>query len=158
MRRPALAALSLALLASCQPAGTRLTDAQRAAVADTVRQLTERVLDLTGDADAWMDLFATGPEFKYVQNGVILSRDDLAEEMETFLGVCAEQSWAWDDMHVVVLGPEAAVVTAIYHGAFTDTAGQRFIFDRAVVTYVYSYRDGAWKIVQAHEYFPPDSV
>jgi len=158
MRRPALAALSLGFLAACQPTTTELTDAQRAATADTVRRLTDLVLAQTGDADAWMDLFATGPEFKYVQNGVILSRDDLAEEMESFLGACAEQSWAWDDVHVVVLGPDAAVVTAIYHGAFTDTSGQRFTFDRTVVTYVYSHGDGAWKIAHAHEYFPPDTL
>jgi hypothetical protein len=158
MRRPALAALSLALLASCQPTGTQLADAQRAAIADTVRQLTDRVLALTEEADAWMDLFGGGPEFRYVQNGVILSRDELAEEMATFVTACAEQSWAWDDVHVVVLGADAAVVTAIYHGAFTDTVGQRFTFDRAVVTYVYARRDSVWKIVQAHEYFPPDSI
>ena len=158
MRRPVAATLCLTLLAACQPATTELTESQRIALADTVRQLTDRVLDLTGDADAWMDLFASGPEFRYVQNGAILSHDDLADEMAAYVAACKEQSWAWDDVHVVVLDPDAAVVTATYHGAVTDTSGQRFTFDRAVATYVYARRGGAWKIVQAHEYFPQDTT
>ncbi len=159
MRRTILSALALAVLAACQPATTELTDAQRAAIADTVTQLTDQLLSLTGDADAWMDLFSTGQELRYVQNGVILSRDDLESEMTAFVGACEEQSWAWDDVHVVVLGPDAAAVTATYHGAYTDTTGQTFTFDEIVVTYASARSDGTWKIVQAHEYFaPPDST
>jgi uncharacterized protein (TIGR02246 family) len=58
----------------------------------------------------------------------------------------------WDEMHVQVLGEDAAVLTATVRWSSTDTAGGRLDL-KGVWTAVFVQRDGRWSICSRHESF-----
>ena len=156
--RSAIALLSLAVLASCAPArGTPLSDAQRAAIADTLQTMIRSAYDLSKPGDAvarLMSLYPTsGPVISASGGRVSTSRDTLAAGIRAFWDNVGrnmrDPDWQWGAMHVDVLAPDAAVVTTTYRVPHHTPMGEPHVIAGAW-TAVFQRRGGRWVIVQEH--------
>ena len=129
-----------------------MSQAERSAVEDSVRHLAAAFIeaDSQGDADRVMSLFTDSSDVTIVSNGLLRpSRDSFAEALEALYGSVRNLSIVEDEARVTVLGPDAAVLTALYQFSRTDTAGVTSE-GRAALTYVCARRDGDWKIIHYH--------
>jgi ketosteroid isomerase-like protein len=156
--RSAIALLCLAALASCAPAsGATLTDAQRAAIADTLQTTIRAAYDLSKPGDAvarLMSLYpASGPVVSASGGRVSTSRDTLAAGIRAFWENVGRNmrgpDWQWGAMHVDVLAPDAAVVTTTYRVPHHTPMGEAHVIAGAW-TAVFQRRGGRWVIVQEH--------
>ena len=155
MRRIVLAAFTLIVLAACQPTTTEFTEEQKAAIADTVRQLADAFLvDMKAlNLDGAMAAYA--PEFVWAENGVLGARSDsiLSAWRDAFASV-REASGDWGEVHIKVLSPAAVVFTASFNWAVVDTAGVA-TGSNGVWTTVWERTVEGWKIVHGHESYQP---
>lgn len=150
-----LAALVILGAACQQPAQTGMTDAQRAAVADTVRRQTDAFIASFNrmDASVFIDQIATNEAF--AETGALYpSRDSIIATVRGFVAGIRSLEVGWDQVHVTVLAPDAAVITGTFHESFVDKAGKATKLHGAW-TGVYQRRDGKWGIVQGHESYTP---
>jgi ketosteroid isomerase-like protein len=156
MRRIVLSAFALIVLAACQPTVTELTDAERAAIRDTVTQLADDVFDTFKalDVDGFMTPY--GPEFIWAENGVLgTNRDSLVGAWSgVFAGIQEVTSGEWGEAHVDVLGPDAAVFTATFGWTGVDTSGAEMEVT-GVWTTIWARTNEGWKIIHGHESMPP---
>lgn len=158
MRLPLVAALTIAL-AACAPRPTpaaRLGAAERAAIADTVRARLVAACDLSGgDVVArLMSLYPdTGAVISASAGHVTTTRAELRRSIQQFwtnIGQNMRQPrWVWDSMHVDVLAPDAAVVTATYRIPHLTPRGMPHVVGGAW-TAVFQRRGGKWVIIQEH--------
>ncbi len=162
MRRLAPAVLALAFMATaCQPAATELTEEQKAAIADTVRQMADtffedfRRLDTDGAMVPFRSITAWG------ENGVLgANRDSIITAWSGFFASLQEVTrGGWNEVHVNVLGPAAAVFTASFDWAGVDTTGAE-VGGSGVWTTVWERTAEGWVVVQGHESYlpPPESM
>lgn len=158
MHRSLLVAIAIAAQVACttteRPA---LSDAQRDAIADTIRTRIVAAYDLTKPDDAvarLMSLYpASGPVISASGGQVTASRDTLQSAIRAFWDNVGrnmrEPKWTWGAMHVDVLAPDAAVVTTTYRVPHLTPAGQPHVIAGAW-TAVFQRRGGRWVIVQEH--------
>ena len=158
MHRSLLVAIAVAAQVACttteRPA---LSDAQRDAIADTIRTRIVAAYDLTKPDDAvarLMSLYpASGPVISASGGQVTASRDTLQSAIRAFWDNVGrnmrEPKWTWGAMHVDVLAPDAAVVTTTYRVPHLTPAGQPHVIAGAW-TAVFQRRGGRWVIVQEH--------
>ncbi|MBI4419712.1 MAG: SgcJ/EcaC family oxidoreductase [Gemmatimonadetes bacterium] len=153
MIRP-LSAVSLGLALVATAAQGQLPAARRAALADTIALEANQFIRACGslDINRFMDLFAPDPDLTYVDGGrIYLNRDSLARAAGGFFKSLRKCDGRWDPAHIVVLGPDAATFTGVFHADVVDTAGVARWTAGKIWTFVYQRRGGMWKIVQAHE-------
>ncbi len=145
MRRLALAVLSLAFLATaCQPAATELTDEQRAAVADTVRQLSAEMQSAFDNKDAayfdyfsdWTTSSAAGSR-AHEQNRSALLENNWPNNTQT------SQS---GQTRTLVLGPDAVVVERAQVNIVTGSTGETREYD-VFLSELWVREDTGWKAV-----------
>jgi ketosteroid isomerase-like protein len=153
-----LALLWLGTLAACAPPdATTVTSAQRAAIADTLRTLLVSAYDLSKPGDAvgrLMSLYPpVGPVVSASGGQVSTSRDTLQAGIRAFWDNVGrnmrDPKWTWGPMHVDVLAPDAAVVTATYRVPHLTPRGEPHVIAGAW-TAVFQRRGGRWVIVQEH--------
>ena len=162
MRRIVLAAFALTVLAACQPATTEFTDAERAAIRDTVTQLADVVFEAFRALEVDRFMAPYGSEFIWAENGVLgTNRDSLVGAWSgVFAGIQEVTSGDWGEVHVEVLGPDAAVFTAAFDWTGVDTSGVETEV-AGVWTTIWTRTDEGWKIIHGHESLlplPPDSL
>jgi uncharacterized protein (TIGR02246 family) len=141
-----------AATACAQP--PEFTDAQRAAVGDTIRMEANRVIAALASrqVDSLADLFTKDADFVYVDNGRIYPDNAALKAAATpFFGRLGRAAGRWDPAHVVVLAPDAGAFTGVFRAEMADTAGAPLWTDGKIWTFVYQRRAGRWQIVQAHE-------
>jgi len=149
-----IAIFMLALLAvSCQPQPVALTDAQKAAIADSAKAVVQDAF--TGaqklSGAAFIHPYSSDPDVRYVENGVLFpSLDSVKASGESFYGMLESLTNPIDAFDVVVLGPQAAVVTAPFHFSAKTKAGKE-VKGEGVYSAVVQLRAGQWQIVQSHE-------
>lgn len=141
------------LVTACQPGGPGLTEQHRAAIQDSVRQTLE---DYTATVnahnfDAATEYFADDPGFRWAEDGRIAypSYDSVITTFNTLKNVITEISITWNDVVVTPLGPGTAAMTAMFHEAFTDTAGTTTEYGGAVMIALRHEADG-WRFVAGH--------
>jgi hypothetical protein len=127
MRRLALAALSVALVAACQPATTDLTEEQKTAIAEELSQKFDAygaaVRQL--DPDAVLGFFQESDELAFAEFGeVVLSWSTLAEQVrESWPQYASVESFEWGDLHIQALAAHVAAVTTTFDFQASDTTG-----------------------------------
>jgi ketosteroid isomerase-like protein len=134
-----------------------VTDAQRAAIADTLERMIVSAYDLTQPGDKverLMSLYPTsGPVISASAGMVSTSRDTLQAGIRAFWQNVGrnmrEPKWTWGPMHVDVLSPDAAVVTTTYRVPHLTPLGEPHVIAGAW-TAVFQRRGGQWVIVQEH--------
>jgi hypothetical protein len=147
MRRLALAALSLAFLATaCQPATTELTDAQKAEIEQAVIQAYE------GWWNAWTAHENVDDYMGYFHDWAIAPLAGFASvealrssSLEVWDG---DRSWEAEvgDARVLVLGPAAAALEGAAVSVVTDTSGASVEWTQRLTT-VWVLQDGQWKLL-----------
>ena len=157
-RVAAIGLFALYTLDSCSPAERpAMTEAQRTAIADTLRSLIVSAYDLSKPGDAVARLMSlyppSGPVISASGGQVSTSRDSLYAGIRAFWDNVGKRmrdpKWTWGPMHVDVLAPDAAVVTATYRVPHLTPQGMPHVIAGAW-TAVFQRRGGRWVIVQEH--------
>lgn len=149
--------LSAALGGACARDTPReVSDADRAAIADTLRNLIASAYDFSrGDVvKRLMSLYPQeGPVISAAAGRVVTSRDSLEQSIRWFWenvgSNMRDARWTWGQSHVHVLSPDAAVLTAAYRISHLTPEGRPHIVGGAW-TALFLRRDGRWVIVQEH--------
>lgn len=144
---------SAAALAGCQPtAPSAMSQAERSAVEDSIRHLAATFIeaDSQRDADRVMSLFTDSSDVTIVSDGLLRpSRESFAEALTALYDSVRNLEIIEDEARITVLGPDAAVLTAVYRYSRADTTG-RTSEGQAALTYVCARRDGKWQIIHYH--------
>jgi hypothetical protein len=157
-RVAAVGLVALRILVACSPAAPRaMTEAQRSAIADTLRTLIVAAYDLSKPGDAVARLMSLYPPSGSVISAsggqVSTSRDTLYSGIRAFWDNVGrnmrDPKWTWGPMHVDVLAPDAAVVTTTYRVPHLTPRGMPHVIAGAW-TAVFQRRAGKWVIVQEH--------
>ena len=150
------AALPVALATGCRSRDETPSEAQVAAIADTLRGLVRNAYDLSrGDVvRRFMSLYPDRARVVSATAGrVTTSRDSLQASIRTFWdGVgryMVSPQWTWGRMDVDVLGPTAAVMTAQYTVPHWTDRGTPHVIG-GVWTSVWQRTGEGWRIVHEH--------
>ncbi len=151
MKRPLLVFVSLFIL-SAPLRAQQLSDRQRTAIADTVKQLAKALFDAENqrNADVFIGQATDDPDFHYISSGNLFpSKDSLSRAAHSRVKSLKALTYTLKDGYVTVLSPDAAVFTGSYDEVAVDSAGKSAQF-RDGWTAVYARRHGQWKIVHGH--------
>lgn len=144
---------------------------QRKAITDSLTKLVVETYDL-GKPDAverLMSLYpTTGPVYSTSSGHISTTRAELQSQIETFWKYVGsnmrDPKWEWTQMHVDVLAPDAAVMTASYRIPHRTPMNIQHVIGGAW-TAVFANRGGRWVVVQEHlsdtpqtSSIPPDSA
>ncbi|MBI4501253.1 MAG: nuclear transport factor 2 family protein [Gemmatimonadetes bacterium] len=144
--------LILTACAPKAPAPQVLTEAQRTAIADTVKRLANELFEAENrlDADVFISQATDDPDFRYVSSGNLFpSKDSLSKAAHARVKSLKALTYTLKDGGVTVLSPDAATFTGAYDETAVDSTGKTLTF-RDGWTAVYARRNGQWKIVHGH--------
>jgi uncharacterized protein (TIGR02246 family) len=155
MRRM-LGLCALAVLAACQrPQPTAMTDAQKAAVADSVKAIAVGMVDKInqGDMTSGWAMYSTDPNARYIENGMVHPGLDAMKKMSAEMMPMMEKFRIdIDATDVLVLGPDAAVLHSPFHMTM-KTKGRPEYTGQGVWTGIFQRNTGKWELVSTHESF-----
>jgi len=147
---------AVVLASACRPAPKTLTEAQRTAIADTVRAEHEALWASFPrlNVDSTMAFYVSDDRLTVAELGMIYpSRDSVVRSIRAAWAGFSSISATPAVPRIMVLGPDAAVLTTTYVGSFTDTAGMTGEV-RGAWSAVYHRTPDGWKVVQTHESMP----
>lgn len=142
---------------ACTPGSTRqLTDGDRRIIADSIRKIVVATYDLQrpGAVDRMMALYPTSdPVYSTSSGQVSTTRAELQRQIETFWKYVGsnmrDPRWEWTSMHIDVVAPDAAVVTASYRVPHLTPRNNPHVIAGAW-TAVFVNRGGRWVVIQEH--------
>ena len=151
------AAILAAQVACVRPAGpAALSEAQRTAIADTIRARMKAACDLSAPnfVTRLMSLYPdTGRVISATGGRITTTRAELEQNIRTFWESTGQNMrqprWVWDTMAVDVLSPNAAALTATYRIPHLTPRGMPHVVGGAW-TAVFERRGSTWVIVQEH--------
>lgn len=151
------ALVGLGSLAGCHPAptATPFDPAARAAIADTVRAVSNAMIVAMRARQVDSVLAFYGKTTAYVGNGEIGDWGGILRGAPPRYATYTKVECAWGEpFRVDVLSPTSAVVTAMFDCTKADTSGRTW---RELVarTEVLAPEDGRWRIVAVHESIKP---
>jgi hypothetical protein len=146
------------LLAGCAGSGDgALAEDERAALADSVRQFANEMVETIDrhDVDGFIAYHLRSPDFAWASRGAITPLDAHDVSMnEYFPGVGKNVHFKLGDSRVHVLSRDSAVATSIIHSTDIGEDGEA-TSGHEVWSIVVQCIDDEWKVVQAHESYPP---
>jgi ketosteroid isomerase-like protein len=145
---------SAAVVISCQPAPTQLTDAERSSITERIGTLLEAFWTdwRNADYDAGMSHYLDSPETVFTGSGVLIhGYDTLHDAFRPAFAAVSSQQFDLENTDIVVLAHDAVQVSQSGTYSQTDTAGvsgptRPFSFSTTWVL-----RDGEWKIIACHQ-------
>jgi len=148
--------LMLLVLVACQPAAVELTEEQTAAIADTVRQQADAFFDAFRVLDSDRAMAPFGSDLVWAENAVLgADRDSMVTAWRgIFAAMRQVTSGDWGEVHIKVLGPDAAVFSGTFDWAGVDTTGAP-VGAAGVWTTVWVRTAEGWKVTHGHESFAP---
>ncbi len=149
--------VALSPLAGCRPApaATPFDAPARAAIADTIRAVSNAMIVAMRARQIDSVLAFYGRETAYVGNGEIGDWAGILRGAPPRYATYTKVECAWGEpLRVDVLSPTSAVVTAMFDCTKADTSGRTW---RELVarTEVLAPEDGRWRIVAVHESIKP---
>ncbi len=151
-----LAAVSLFIAACSSPNDRTPTAPERAAIADSIKQLVVSTYDLSrpGAVARMMSLYPTSGTVLSANSGrVTTTRAALQSQLDTFWTYVGSNMrnprWEWTSMHVDVLSRDAAVMTATYRIPHLTPRNMPHVIGGAW-TALFVRRGGKWVIIQEH--------
>jgi uncharacterized protein (TIGR02246 family) len=127
---------------------------QQSATADSIRAGAQRFIAALAsrDIDQFVALFASEPDFIYVDGGRIYpDRAALKSAGSGFFKGIKTFNASWDPTKVLVLSPDAGVFTGVMKVQAENMSGNAIWPNGKIWTLAYQRRGGKWMIVQAHE-------
>jgi hypothetical protein len=160
VRTRIFAAILLAGLAvqfACGPQVPRpVSDADRKAIADSIQKLVTNAYDLTAPnpVQRMMSLYPdSGPVYSTASGHISTTRAELEHQIGEFWKYVGSNmrnpKWEWTAMHVDVLAPDAAVLTASYRVPHMTPMNMQHVIAGAW-TAVFVNRGGKWVVIQEH--------
>ena len=154
VRRASWIVASVVVAAGCRPAGVPpLTDQQRVAIGDSVRQMAAGLASRLSDRGyaAFPGVMDSAPGYVWAYNGFIpfTSFDSMATWARSEPAPREGAVFAWDSVRVEALAPGIASFAAGYSETRADSAG-RATSERGVITGVVVHRADGWRFVSAH--------
>jgi uncharacterized protein (TIGR02246 family) len=147
------------LVVACQPVEVtvELTDADKAAIADTVEALNSEWLTAmaAADLDRGMTLFHEGPNVAWGYEGeIVFGFDAIVSAWRPYFEAMESQDFTVQESRVEVLAPTVACINQVITGTTTDTAGVTGPELVYAITTVWLLRDGEWKMYFGQESLP----
>jgi len=133
-----------------------LTDAEKAAIADTVRQQADAFYDAFRTLDFDRAMGAFGTDLVWAENAALgANRDSMVTAWRGYFDALREvTSGDWREVHIEVLGPDAAVFSGTFDWVGVDTTGAP-AGSRGAWTAVWVRTAAGWKITHGHESWVP---
>ncbi len=151
-------AAALAVAAACSMPQRPLTEAQRAALGDSVDQVASRLTAALAthlNVDTMLAYYVKGNELVHAEYGMIYpTYDSLVKGARAFLASVKSADLKLSDKHVTVLDRDVVVLTAMVGGTVTDAANRTTPVSEAWMMVFHRTSDG-WKIAADHESTAP---
>ncbi len=152
-------AAAIALAASCYKAPAPLTDAQRAALADSVGQLTTQWLATfvtQPTVEKYLAHYVRGNELVHAEYGMIYpTYDSLVAGARAFFRTVSSMNFTLENPRFTVLDRDVVVMSTMVKGTSKDTAGKESPPSQEAWTAVWHRTPDGWKIVADHESMAP---
>lgn len=149
--------LAIGVLA-CQPgvspSTVSLSTTQRSAIADSVQQAVNGFIAAASrvDAPGTFAYFSRSPEFTAVDNATYYTSLDRLQSVYTQIySTIRSQEIVTERSNIVVLSPNAALVSSIGSFAAVDRAGNRSQPRALGFTTLWVREPSGWKILHAHQ-------
>lgn len=155
---PRFALVAFAATACAGPELPPFSDADRAAIADSVTagmhsyEAAIKALDVEGI----MGHYLVSPEFRFIENETVYGLEELRPVVEGLASLRGYEG-GFGPIHVRVLVPGAALADAPFTDVLTDSAGVVTRL-RGTVTWVWVRTPEGWRIVHGHAYAVPDTA
>ena len=155
--RPAiLLPISFAVTVGCSGGQSEISPAQRKAIADSLESLVRNTYDLKAPEPIkrMMALYPdTGAVYSTASGHISKTRAELQQQLDTFWQYVGsnmrDPKWEWTTMHVDVLAPDAAVMTASYRIPHNTPMNMEHVIAGAW-TALFVNRGGRWVVIQEH--------
>jgi ketosteroid isomerase-like protein len=136
---------------ACQPAPATMSDAQKAAMADSVKAFAMGMVDKInkGDMKGSMASYSQDANARYTQNGVMLNAAGMQKMNQEMAGMMQGMQIKPEKTDVIMLGPDAAVINSPYSITMKTAAGKE-VSGKGVWTGVVQRQAGAWHVVSTH--------
>lgn len=156
---------ALAVQFACGPGSPRpVSDSQKKIIADSLRTLVVNAYDFSKPdvVDRLMSLYPeSGPIYSTSTGHITTTRDSLKSEIETFWKYVGSNmqnpKWQWTAMHIDVLAPDAAVMSATYRVPHMTPMKMEHVIAGAW-TSVWVNRGGRWVITHEHLSDVPQAI
>lgn len=136
-----------------------ITDAQQATIEDTVKALTDELINGAEqvDVDRCFANFTDAYDSGFIDNGVFYpTLDSMIDVFRSGFSRLRSQEIEMSETRISVLAPNVAILTT--HGSFTETDTSNNTSDsRFALTLAYAKVGEEWKIVHAHQSFPREA-
>ena len=140
--------------AACTAAPKELTPAARAAIADSVRAESMRMVEVMKTRKVDDVLAFYGKRTAYAGEGTVGDWAAIVKSAPARYAAYTKVECGWDGLTIDVLAPNVAVVTGALVCDKADTSGRSW-HEVAVRTEVVAWEEGRWRIVAVHESSPP---
>ena len=151
MRRFALPAFALTVLAACQPVATELTEEQKAEIAAMVDSLTNEWWSAWGvfDVDKGASFIYDGPGMTWASDSyrTLYSVAEAKEAWETNLVGMQRQDLEVTNSRTVVLAEDIVWTLREFNYVVVDTSGTSVAEGQFKETAVWVKRNGDWKVM-----------
>ena len=152
--REKLGLLALAGLMACQPAKpTTMTDAQKAALGDSVKAVATGMVDKMnkGDMTSGYAMYSTAANARFIENGMTYPNVDAMKKMSADMGPAMESMKITPDaVDAIVLGPDAVMINSPFH-LTAKVKGKPAYTAQGVWSGVFAREGGKWTLVSTHE-------
>ena len=148
---PVVAAVAVAI--ACQSKPAALSDADRAAVSDTVAAIVRGLFDAADHLDAGrlLSRYSTDPDVRVVDNGVVYPFvDRYRARTDSAYGQLRALEIKPSEIRTMVLAANAAATQVPFTFTATNKAGTT-VGGAGVYSALLQKRGGVWKIVRSHE-------
>jgi hypothetical protein len=146
----------LAIQLACEPQPQSMSAGQKKAIADSLQSLVVKTYDFSKPdvVRRLMSLYPdSGPVYSTSSGHSSTTRAELQSQIETFWKYVGSNmrnpKWEWTAMHVDVLAPDAAVMTASYRVPHLTPMNMQHVIAGAW-TAAFVNRGGRWVVIQEH--------
>jgi len=151
--RKSLVLCILVGVTACQPKPTMMTDAQKAALGDSVKAVASAMVDRMnkGDMTSGYAMYSTAASSRYVENGMTYPNVDAMKKMSADMAPAMEAMKITPDaVDAIVLGPDAVLINSPFH-MMAQVKGKPAYNAQGVWTGVFQRDGGKWMLVSTHE-------
>jgi ketosteroid isomerase-like protein len=149
--RAGLLGLIVIVGAACSPSEAPMDESMRTQIAEAVQQrvrsfeAAERALD----AEALVSHFSTGPAFYIYSDGQRLTYDVMSTAVRGVFPTLRSIEGGFEDIDIMVLSPDTALVTAAFQETVTDRGGNQVV-QHGSATWLWRQVEGGWQIAYGH--------
>ena len=140
----------------CGP-GESLSDDERSQIEGSVLAAVDAFADAERRRDVEAILALIAPDFYMYADGARVDYESVAAQIRSTMPALQRFETTWSDVEVTVLARDQAFVSLVFRDVVTDGDGVTTRL-RGPTTFVWSLRDGSWRIIYADADHYPDAL